>query len=560
MKATPRQNAVAALLMLGVLAAVGARLWASRAGNETLGPENVIAAGGRVYVQMNRRLYWLDDSGSLQREVDLAALGFGKVFAGFQLLRDGQVLIGDVRAKAIRRCDLESLHCERIGPTEADAVRHQFKFFLDETSGRLYITDGARHRLLVQDPQDGTLTEALARGTLRYPNDVWLAPDGDRLYVADTNHHRLAGFAVDGGTVGEQAFAIDAHHPDARSGHSWPLAFAGDEDGWWVLDADGMLRYADLVRYDAEGRPAGRVALPAGADPQTLAWANGRLLVTDRERVAVYTVDPVTGTVADFGDRTFAGVLTRVRDRRRTFNLVSTASLWLLGGIVLGGFGLAVSVVRANRRGSAGVRRAEPFRLVPASQLPGVRWVPTNPKAFKQLRTARWGLVAVVALFALTAVALGVRHPDLAARLLRDENAHMGLLTAYMMITIALLVWLSQRLFRHRIGVRGSLLCLADHRGRVLQVPPEELYYTERAVSYGRIFVPLKTGHGVPVFDESAFERDIRPLLERGQQVGEVNMMVYQLMNGQPFQVTALVLGVIGFLLVFAPQLSTWVL
>ncbi|MEO8681351.1 MAG: phage tail protein, partial [Vicinamibacterales bacterium] len=114
--------------------------------------------------------------------------------------------------------------------------------------GLLYIADPPAHRVLVVNPDDGSLAGVLAGG-LDEPVDVAAAPDG-RVFVADRRGGRIVAFNSRFDRVG--AFApTDA---DGVIVTPRPIAVMVDEDGA-VLVADG--NFPRLLRFAPAGTRLG---------------------------------------------------------------------------------------------------------------------------------------------------------------------------------------------------------------------------------------------------------------------------------------------------------------
>ncbi|MCP3974738.1 MAG: redoxin domain-containing protein [bacterium] len=88
------------------------------------------------------------------------------------------------------------------------------KVFIDPAGERLYIADSGHHRIVVTDPTTGNVVDVYGRGqpgfsdgaaleaTFDSPQGLALSPDGRVLYVADTNNHAVRSVDLETGNVG----------------------------------------------------------------------------------------------------------------------------------------------------------------------------------------------------------------------------------------------------------------------------------------------------------------------------------------------------------------------
>ena len=88
---TRQQNYLAILIILGIVATLGLRIWSGHHAQSIYGPKLVAANLQSAYVVMNGSLYHLDRSGVLQDAVSLDAIGFAETPCDMQaaILRTG---------------------------------------------------------------------------------------------------------------------------------------------------------------------------------------------------------------------------------------------------------------------------------------------------------------------------------------------------------------------------------------------------------------------------------------------------------------------------------------
>lgn len=139
----------------------------------------------------------------------------------------------------------------------------------DEKSGKLYVTDTAKHQVRIYGP-DGKLEKTFGRrgtreGEFNYPTHLSLGADGV-LFVVDSLNYRVQTFRPDGVFVAEFG-----HHGDGSGDFASPKGLATDSrghvyvvdalfDAVQVFDRHGQL----LLSFGERGTAPGQFWLPAG--------------------------------------------------------------------------------------------------------------------------------------------------------------------------------------------------------------------------------------------------------------------------------------------------------
>ena len=204
------------------LAAIGVWAWGSGQAKSIGGPAQLLEdSEGHLYVQMQTFLLEFDIEGEFVARHDLTELGVERVLGGMGFFANGELLLrigpdtrslfDSIRAflrlpnpsstqpgnegTGLHRCRLDDAVCAPFGDEAIDFAA-TFGVFIDPATGVVYISDTSRHTLRKFSHAGAHIAEASSG--LRFPNGL-LMHEG-RLYVADTNHHRVR--IVDAGPGG----------------------------------------------------------------------------------------------------------------------------------------------------------------------------------------------------------------------------------------------------------------------------------------------------------------------------------------------------------------------
>lgn len=151
-------------------------------------------------------------------------------------------------------------------------------------------------------------TELAGGGILRYPEKLLAAPEGDRLFIADTGHHRVLATDPDGhvrAAFGDGAPGLlDGDGPSARFQQPRGLALDADGDILYVADSGNhALRRIDLTTGHVatvagtgalgRGRQPGPARTTALRSPWDLAWVADELWIAMAGTHQIWAYDPV---------------------------------------------------------------------------------------------------------------------------------------------------------------------------------------------------------------------------------------------------------------------------
>lgn len=215
--------------------------------------------------------------------------------------------------------DHRPLDLVRTGPSVETPLRFPGKVFVDDTCGRLIISDTGHNRVIVAGV-DGVVRRVIgsaAQGLEDGPADIarfyqpqGLALNGETLYVADTENHAVRAVDLTGGAVttvagtGEPLMGPRTGGPARQTPLSSPwdlailngtlyVAMAGTHQIWAMPLGGGEIR-----PHTGNGREAlvdGPLDQASMNQPSGLTTDGERLYVADSEASAIRVIDPHPG-------------------------------------------------------------------------------------------------------------------------------------------------------------------------------------------------------------------------------------------------------------------------
>jgi hypothetical protein len=342
------------LIIVGVVSGIYGLVDSARTLGALTGPSDLaLSPDGRVVVVENRYLQVLDADGVRTESVPLARLGIDGFVRDLHFANDGRLYIAD-ESRGIRRCRTDGWTCNTLTyePGVAAPLR-TYKFALDESAGRILVTDAARHQISVftMDGQHVHTTRGEAT-PLCFPNAIVIDWDG-LVLVADTNNHRVVAFdpaietqlrprwslytadvygsertchntsrllpeksdawlsrALDFDMTGSpKAIGV------AAPGRVWPTEVKRDRRGrLWVINARGDMSFATLLRYETRHAAPDAIELGEGSDPTALLALEDAMIVADFFGFALLKIG-ADGRAQSFARGEYADELEQKRER-----------------------------------------------------------------------------------------------------------------------------------------------------------------------------------------------------------------------------------------------------
>lgn len=476
---TTRPRTLAIVVIVAVCAGIVALVQLSRAMSERYGPSaGTQLPDGRTLIASHGYLHVFDGMRRTER-IALRELGLGSIPGDLDLLRNGELLVGDTATRRLMRCRLSERSCSVFF---ADGIRGAFKAEVEPDSGRVVVTDSSNHRLLLLDP-DGRLIAATAINGPRFnfPNGLAFGAEG-LIAVADTDNRRLALMRLDGEMMRPEPADIGLAAALGPVNLFFPIDVRRDaRERWWVVVANNSLRRGTVVVLQSDGRLLQQVTLGTDPDPLALVALPEAMLVL-QPGVPEVTRVALDGSMQSFGDAAFAQELAAERDRVR---MLSDARLAVQGLLVL--FCVAALFVAVRASGGPGMLQQLRMRWnIPQRPLPlsePLTWIEANPRPLRAV---------ALALFLGTGFLLVLLWLYLPGALKLDsarEDALWKLSIVLLALPLGALLFLHRP--RTRLGTDGRSLLVLDGGGR-WSAPLEEVRYSRTRLLVGRRVVRLR--------------------------------------------------------------------
>ncbi|WP_220814526.1 hypothetical protein [Pseudomonas paralcaligenes] len=484
---------------------------------------------GQLLVQFGQHLVWLDREGREQRTLDLGELGIRAegdfaVFANGDLLlyhRPGEpglahgltswLRLQDRHPRPLqagegfRRCNADG--CQPFG-RDLPAFDGAFHLLVEPDTQRVHVAHTREFRLYLLD-EHGELLARSGTDELRFPNQLVMR--GDQLWLADTNHHRLARVSRDPQDYGRVEESLNFR---VSQQHRWPHQFAWDGQAWWVNAGDRNLANGRVVRLDDEGRVLAELSTTELGDPLAMAWFADSLWLADYDAPRLLRFDRATGALPAAQSATLTRLEAESRAAIEHWQLLSRLGLGGFVLVMLGGLYAAWRLEREETRAAFQGLRLRPLdKLIqqPAAPLPAGQtlWLDN-----RLLRWRPWIFLVpllIAALFCSTLLlplAVADQPPAI--------TGPVAAMTGGVLFLLLLTAWLIDSLCRQRVGLRDDEFLIQQSARRQVVVPAERLEYGAQHLLTDDACVAL--GNGLFLFfDRRQVEQYLYPRLKQAR-------------------------------------------
>lgn len=504
---------------------------------------------GTAYLMVDNQLLGFDDKANFTQRIELSRFGLAADtdMSDFAFFSNGDLLIRRhvppddfiyglqryFRFKNLRdetsanpedglyRCNTGTFECKPFTNPPLN-LTDVFGLAIDWRTDRVFLSDTTRHVLRMFSSTGEALD--LKEGFL-FPNCIQYQ-DG-KLFVADTNHHRLAVVGVEEERLGNVLESMDTRAgPAVAKGEVWPsdVLLAGNRR--WVRNANNDMLYGGVYVFENDGEFVKRLELPEGADPSALLELNGAVLVSDFNRERIYQFTRDGDALPDFMPEALRPHFEKLSPKRSKYQWLERGFTLLFALGLVGGFGYAIFQQRARNQDTVDVAPAQeiPSRL---SDL-DIRWI--GPALRFRLMIWVMGLLPPVLMGVLLFVYYLENTP-----LADFATQSYGLALLCLLVSFSAFIQL-----RRKIGVTDTLFILVPSLGKPSICFKEQIVYSDLAIV---------AGNGVMAIDKLSvfFSPDdvellIYPAIKTGRYVDAMEMQSLLLKRN------LILAGMIGFI------------
>ena len=493
---------------------------------------------GNVVIRLGAELYEYSVSGEFKRVINLHNIGITDGYGDFALFSNGDLLInrdqhlpalsdklqsfGRVantdqtvakQGKGLHRCNLQQASCE-LFTRKIPALQDVHHLFIDPETDTVYLADTRRHQLRKLDKNGGLLAESSTK--LNFPNQLWL--NQDSLWVVDTNNHVMKAVQASTDTFGK---LIEEHKVMTTFPWIWPSAFSRVQENWWVNISDSAMADAKVVIFDKQWEKLKTLELPGNADPVSLLMLSDSVLIADASQYALYQFDFEGNRLPDFALQEEEGegiqaTLQGNKQENKQYLLWSDYSLWvgiaLFIPLFIYALVLAKKDVAVKQNESANLE----INMAQLNALPneGV-WLEARRSI---IRIQRAGLISTACLVILLIAGFFAYEGELPQELL---------LLGISFPLFSLILISGRRLSKLRIGFFKDRVTIKTDKGRSLTAPYNKIKWHPRAFVIGDWVVPI----GNPaqsMFPYQQLHDNLMPYVLDSNRLSSLELMAYQ--------------------------------
>ncbi|MDP1682050.1 MAG: hypothetical protein Q8L39_09790 [Burkholderiales bacterium] len=291
------------------------------------------SAAGDVWFVYDQELLIARPDGALRHRVSLSSLGLpGPVNAIVPLPSpDGgtRMLVGVIKHPEWLVMDSEGKVIERLKPYGIDVPFHETFHLAAAPDGRIAMSTGGDHRVLLFDAQGQYLTQTTP-GLLRFANGLWY--ENGQWWVVDTNHRQVR--ALNGATLKPES-ALTAPY---SGGYRVPALArrSKTERGTITLSVmQNNMQHGMVMDINQSGELLRTYRSPAKhPQPADFLWLGNELLVTESDGFALHLFDQTGGYLKTWGDKNIQSALKQAHRERVLWGKVLLGAQ--VGAIVLG--------------------------------------------------------------------------------------------------------------------------------------------------------------------------------------------------------------------------------
>ncbi len=321
---------------------------------------------GSIYLKLNNQLYGFNQKGQHQKTIDLATMQVDKNnLTDFAFFSNGDLLIRQhakennfienlrryfrytnqtdkislITQDGLFRCSTTTSECTSFTHHSLN-LHGTLGLTIDWSSDRVIVADTNRHSVYLFS-ENGEELDSL--GKFQFPNQVRVV--NNKLYVANTNHHKLSVFDLSDDTLDNPVLteSFDTRTDESRLlGETWPASFMITVNERWIINMKNGMSFGGVYIFDRQGEFIKKLQLPSGADPFELIQMGNQVLVSDfsLDRIFRYSLDGEL--LGDFKPTIFQEKLTKLIEKREYYDQLEKIFSLLFALSLITGFTLAL--------------------------------------------------------------------------------------------------------------------------------------------------------------------------------------------------------------------------
>ena len=316
---TMKEKIAIGVFTMFILMCVVLKYWASSRSYAVPFPNFLAVSEKHVAVQSGTSVYVYTKDGVLK---DIVALGPDVIPT--QVFWEKDILcVGDIRTQSVIYPNNREKRSLSFKKRLSDGP---FKVVREPASGRLFVSVGDKHQILVYD--NGGFLKSFGKmgdgpGQFKFPNDLFFDEKG-RLMISNTRQSSIDAYSPDG------VFMKKIVEPKGDKYYRFPTSFSVTPDRLFVLENDTFLEKGKIRTYSRDGEKKGELTSGSLEVVGALAADSDHLYATDckNRRLVTWSFPSLSQTEpfsADFESR-----CVKWRDEARLYEILSQGSLILL--------------------------------------------------------------------------------------------------------------------------------------------------------------------------------------------------------------------------------------
>ncbi|OGW46564.1 MAG: hypothetical protein A2078_06535 [Nitrospirae bacterium GWC2_57_9] len=343
------------VLLLVLLLSIS--LWADDSALKVAGPARLVQGPqGTVYIVTGERIVRASAEGDLLSEFDLKGMGIAEPVADLFIEPNGEMLIGLMESQLIRTFSPDG----KPGKTHKRAPSlildgRNFKFTKDPRSGKLYVADSEHHRIQIYGSDENELMELLSPSGRITTRENVEEGNGEypKVFDADLRFLYPNALAIDG----EQVFATDTDNhrivvfgldgkferiiptAEGKNGlteYSFPVHFARYDKALYVINRGFHFVGGEVIAMDLDGSRSRSLHPPeAQIDPYDILARENDLLIADNTSKNILRYDPDGTYLGYFGRAPLLEQFSQIAFKQNMYRAVRVYALAGLGAVLV---------------------------------------------------------------------------------------------------------------------------------------------------------------------------------------------------------------------------------